>query len=66
MKTAEKMGVFSILRDMHLDAEDKISWREKKRLRDIERGVQHKSPRHPDPAHIGNHPEIPHPEIYHH
>ena len=33
MKTAEKMGVFSVLKDMHYDAEDKLSWRERHRQR---------------------------------
>ena len=33
MKMAEKMGVFSVLRDMHYDAKEKMSWRDRHRER---------------------------------
>ena len=40
MKTAEKMGVFSILRDMHYDAQEKMSWRERHKERLYTTGEQ--------------------------
>lgn len=31
MKMAEKMGVLAVLKDMHYDAEEKMSWKERRR-----------------------------------
>lgn len=67
MKMAEKMGVFSVLRDMHFDAEEKLSWRERKKLRDEngELPLAHVGFKNPDPTHIANQKELTHPDTHH-
>ena len=67
MNMAEKMGVFSVLKNMHSDAEEKLSWRERKRLREKngENPINHTNAKHPDSANISNNAEIPHSRVKH-